>query len=137
MAQNVLAVLDQPKLSSSCYLSGEVLGIEKAHPRRVSMELLSMVKHLENILGGMAEGILEIGPEQKIVYANPAALSLTGIAEERLIGSPFLDLFSEDDQKRLINTLKSKGDMPTVIIGEADPLILNDYLVTVDILTLK
>lgn len=136
MAQNVLAVLDQPKLSSSRYLSGEVLGIEKAHPRRVSMELLSMVKHLESILGGIAEGILEIGPEQKIVYANPAALSLTGIAEERLIGSPFLDLFSEDDQKRLINTLKSKGGMPKRI-SEDDPLILNDYLVTVDILTLK
>lgn len=137
MAKTVFAVLDQPELASSRCLSGEVIGIEKVHRRRISMELLSLVKHLESILGSMSEGILEIGPEQKIVYANPAALSLTGITEERLMGSPFLDLFSEDDQKRLINTLKSKGDMPTGIIGEDDPLILNDYLVTVDILTLK
>lgn len=137
MAKTVFAVLDQPELASSRCLSGEVIGIEKVHRRRISMELLSLVKHLESILGSMSEGILEIGPEQKIVYTNPAALSLTGVTEERLMGSPFLDLFSEDDQKRLINTLKSKGDMPTGIIGEDDPLILNDYLVTVDILTLK
>jgi len=136
MAKTVFAVLDQPELSSSRCLSGEVIGIEKVHARRISMELLSLVKHLENMLGSMSEGILEIGPEQKIVYANPAAFSLTGIAEERLIGSPFLDLFSEDDQKRLIKTLKSKEGMSTKI-SEEDPLILNDHLVTVDILTLK
>jgi len=136
MAQNILAVLDQPELSSSRCLSGEVIGIEKVHPRRISIELLSLVKHLEAILGSMSEGILEIGPEQKIVYANPAALSLTGIAEERLIGSPFLGIFSEDDQERLRNSLQSKGEIPARI-GEDAPLILNDYLVTVDILTLK
>jgi CheY-like chemotaxis protein len=80
MAKTVFAVLDQPELSSSRCLSGEVIGIEKVHARRISMELLSLVKHLENMLGSMSEGILEVGPEQKIVYANPAAFSLTGIA---------------------------------------------------------
>ncbi|MEA2014021.1 MAG: response regulator [Thermodesulfobacteriota bacterium] len=136
MAQNVLAVLDQPKLSSSRYLSGKVIGIEKVHPRRISIELLSLVKHLENILVSLPEGIIEIGPEQKIIYANPTAISLTGVTEEMLIGSPFLDLFSEDDQERLISTLKPKGGVPTRISEDA-LLILNDYLVTVDILTLK
>jgi two-component system NtrC family sensor kinase len=136
MGQNVFAVLDQPELSSSRCRSGKVLGIEKVHPRRISMELLSLVKHLENILGRLPEGIFEISSEGKIVYANPAALALTGMAEGRLIGRPFLELFSGQEREKIGNFLQSKEDL-TAGKGREAPLALNDCLVTLDILALK
>ena len=60
MSQNIKFVLSQPDAASSQSLSGQPIGFEKLHPRRVTMELLSVKRHFELLLETMSEGILEI-----------------------------------------------------------------------------
>ena len=60
MARNILAVLNQPELASSRFLSGKVIGIKGVHTRKVTQELLAVKKQFEIILERMNEGILKI-----------------------------------------------------------------------------
>jgi len=63
-------------------------------------------KHHEAILNIMSEGVLALTLEGAIVYANPAAVSITGISEEKLLGSNFPELFSDTDRERIQKRLE-------------------------------
>ena len=132
MAQHILSAVDESDLQSSRYLSGEVIGIEKIYPRIVTEELLSAKRHFEIIVEKMSEGILEITSEGKIVYINPAGVSLSNIPEEQLLGAHFVDLFAEHDSQRISELLKTIREKPGKI-AEHSPLSLNKYQVTLDI----
>src|SRR4030043_367234 len=72
MRQHILLALEKSDQRPSAFVPGEILGREDVFPRRIMIELLSIKRHFEVILNSMAEGILEITPEGRIVYANPA-----------------------------------------------------------------
>jgi len=135
MAQNVLAILDQPDLASSEILTEEVVGIKSIYPRGITEELLTAKRHFEIILERMSEGILEINSEGRVVYANPFALSLINIPEKKLLGSHFFDVFSGDDRQRVCGLMEITDDKPKTIT-EDSPLRLNRNKVTLNILPL-
>jgi len=124
MSKHVLASLSKSGLNSTAGLPGEILGLETINSKNIARELLSIKRHLETILESMSEGILELVPEGRIVYANPIAISLIGKSEERLLSSNFARLFSEPDQQRIQGMLDAIGNGPQTTPNNA-PVILN------------
>jgi two-component system, cell cycle sensor histidine kinase and response regulator CckA len=124
-----------------------VKGIEDQHARAITKELIYSRRHFETILQNMSEGILEFAPNFNIVYANPAAVSLTGVSEEKLLGSDLLDLFplpNRKDIKQNIETAIAQGfnyqeDAPLEINGNSCylsilPVVDNSTATTIAIL---
>jgi len=136
VAQNVFTVLGQSERRPSEGLKEKVIGFENLYPREVTRELLSSKRHFETILESMAEGLLEITSEKKVVYVNPAALSLIGMPEANLLGRKFIELFNEADQKR-IEELQEKMGAEAQTITEEAPLNLNGKQVSLNIIPLK
>lgn len=123
MAQNVLLALEKSDQSSSTFLPGQIIGSEDVFPRDITKELLYIKRHFEIILKSMAEGILEINPEGRIVYANSAAISLVNLPENKLLGSNFTDLFKETDRPRLKSFLAAIDTQPQALNGEVSPIM--------------
>ncbi len=135
MAQNILAILEQLEHASSEFLSEEIIGIESIYPRGITEELLTAKRHFEIILERMSDGVLEINSEGRVVYANPFALSLTGIPEKKLLGFHFIDVFSGDDRQRVCDLMEI-ADVKPKIITEDHPLRLNRNQIILNILPL-
>jgi len=132
MAQHVLAVVDRSDLEGSRGFEKEIIGLEDVYPRHITKELLSIKKHFEAILESMSEGILEITHEATIVYVNPSAISLIGTAEEKLLGSNFIDLFGEADRQEIHHLLDAAIRTQETTASDA-PVTLNDKVVLVSI----
>ena len=135
MSRHILNIMAQPILDSSQILSEAVFGIESIHPRGITSELLSAKRHFEIILDKMTEGILEINSEGRIVYVNPFARSLIDIPENKLLGSHFSEIFSGDARQRVFDLLKLNAGEPKTITDDT-PVSLNEYQLTLDVLTL-
>jgi len=101
MAQHVLTALNFLDQEISVSFPGKTLGCEDVYPRHITQELLSNKKHFEVILEKMSEGIIEITSEGRIVYANPSAITLLEIPEEKLLAANFIELFDEPDRQRI------------------------------------
>jgi two-component system, cell cycle sensor histidine kinase and response regulator CckA len=104
MSRHVIDAIDQSDRTSP-HPPGAAVGVETIYPREITRELLSVKRHFEVVLEGMSEGILELTPEAKIVYANPAAFSLACKPEEELLASNSIDLFSSPDRRRIKDLL--------------------------------
>ena len=137
MAPNILATLNQSGLEGSGGLKEEIIGLEDIYPRHPTKELLCVKRHFEAILGRMSEGIVEISPEARIVYANPSAIALIGIAEEKLLGSNFIDLFSETDRQEIHHLLDAAIRSTPETTGGDAPVTLNSRHVLVNILPVE
>ncbi|HDD44395.1 MAG TPA: hybrid sensor histidine kinase/response regulator [Candidatus Desulfofervidus auxilii] len=135
MAENILAILDKIE-KKELERSPEVLGIEGIIPREITKELLWVKKHFEIILSSMSEGILEITPTGRIVYANPFALSLICKTEEELLGLDFISLFAQEDRQRIKSLLEAASIAPQKISEEA-PVILNNKQIILTFLPVK
>jgi len=135
MAENILAILDKIE-KKELERSPEVLGIEGIIPREITKELLWVKKHFEIILSSMSEGILEITPTGRIVYANPSALSLICKTEEELLGLDFISLFAQEDRQRIKSLLEAASIAPQKISEEA-PVILNNKQIILTFLPVK
>jgi PAS domain S-box-containing protein len=109
------------------------MGREDVFPRRITIELLSIKRHFEVILNSMAEGILEITPEGRIVYANPAAISLINLPENKLLGSNFTDVLQEADRLRIKDHLGAMGIQPQIMTKEVS-LITNSKQISLSLL---
>lgn len=132
MAIHVRSVFENPAAIRARCLSGEVLGVDQVFPRGITQELLSVKRHFEVILEQMAEGIIEINFENRIIYANPAALSMLGQSEGRVLGLKFPRLFKGEDQERVRALLNGNPDRLERITEDA-PLKLNRSLITAQI----
>jgi len=131
MGQHILTILDKAEQMED--LKDEVLGLENVFPREITKELLSTKRDFEITLGKMLEGILEVDSDKRIVYGNPAALSLIGIAEEKLLGTIFSELFNSPDRERIAGLLEMI-DIEREAITEESPLNLHDKLVSMNVL---
>jgi PAS domain S-box-containing protein len=132
MADLISQVLETYETDPTSDWSGETISAGTIFPRLITQELLMMKRHFELILETMSEGILEITSGGRVLYANPVAMSLTGLPEETLVGSEFLALFTGEDRNRVKACLDSlDGKSKTAMIDA--PVQLNEYLVTVTI----
>ncbi len=136
MEKHILAVLEQSDSRFTSDLSGKILGLQDLYHREVTEELLSSRNHSEVILSNMAEGILELTRDEKIIFTNPAVASLIGIPEEKLLGSDFISLFHDNHRVRIEELLKEIDDTPK-IIPEDLPVILNGKQVSLNFLPVK
>jgi PAS domain S-box-containing protein len=104
-AENILYVLEQLQTNNRSDLSDKVIGIDDIYERETTKELLYSKKHFEVILCNISDGIIELTPNAKVVYANPAAISLIGLTETQLLGADFIDLFQQEEDCKVIQNL--------------------------------
>lgn len=128
MSRNVMTVVEAAEQKQRSLIQDRIMG-ERRVAREVTRELLSVKGHLEIILESMSEGILEVTAEQRIVYVNPAAVSLFGIPEEKLLGMSFTDLFGPTERATMEGLLEKMYSWSLTIADES-PLCLNGRLVS-------
>ena len=100
------------------------------HPRQMTKELLSMKRHLENILDGLRTGILELNANM-IVYANEYAESIFGMKKEDLMARNFVELFDPREHNR-IRALADKKTGTFSAIPADDPIAHNGRQLSVE-----
>jgi len=133
MGQHILDIIKQPDVAAERSKAGEVFGVKSIFPRGITGELLMSKRHFQIILGNMSEGIVEINPEGRIIYANESAADLIKAPEEKLIGTRFVELFAGESHKRVSRLLARPGDFS---LRRPEDLIvgLNDHQVTIQVL---
>ena len=136
MSEHVLNVLSEPKRDASVNRAGEILGLETLYPRSVAKELWRLKRHFEVILDHMSEGMLELTSDWRIVYVNPSIVSLTGMAEERILGTDFINLFHESHKQNVREVVEAIDDCP-LEIHENFPLLVNGKQVSLHILPVR
>ena len=136
MGQSVLEALEQADRKREKPATGKILGAEGIYSRQITKELLSVKKHYETILNTLAEGILEITPEGRVVYANPTAVELSGVTEDNLLASHVADLFSGEDRAKFREILDQVLSTSRVL-AEETPLKLDARQVLVKILPVR
>ena len=129
MAHNILAVFNRTGAVPAPYPTRDIPKGEGISPRSITRELISIKRHFEAIFEGMSEGILELTKTGRIVYANPAALCIIGLPEEKLLASRFEDIFTEDYHQTMTKLIETP-DEKSVGIAEDVPICLNEYLLT-------
>ena len=134
MGQNILDAVARAEKLSAEEIHQEVMGLQNVHPRVTTSELLSVKRHFEIILEEMVEGIVEMTPDGRIIYANPAAISLINKPKYELLGFYFEHLFEGDDQERIIDLFQSPlEEIQRMAVDK--PLKLNgQHTITLDII---
>ena len=128
-ARHVLAAVEASDTPPPDDESGAIKGLDSVYARQLTKELLSRNRHLETILDSMSEGILEVY-SGKIVHVNAAAVSIIGLAREKMLTARPQDLFDGEIRSQLAGLIENKKGKP-VEIGENSPIELNGRLVTI------
>jgi len=136
MAEHIFTVLEKIDDLQSEGLLREILGREQLYGRQITKELLELKNHYEATLNNISEGILELTPELKIVYANPAAISIIGIPEESLLSRDFTKLFLEKHQDMLNYLTDNFKGRKKMVIHEG-PFEINNNQVIINIIPIK
>ncbi len=136
MKQHIIAVLEELDQGTFDCQSSNVRGIDDICEREITKELLTSIGHFEAIINNMSEGILELTSDARIVIANPSAISLVGISEEKLLASKFLELFEKENKQRIKTIFDSIWE-ERQIIPEDSPIILNGRLVSLNFIPIK
>lgn len=98
LSKNIDFVIREIERGRGRQLKGSVIGNEDLFEREITKELLTSKKHYETVLHNMSEGLVELVNGATVVFANPAALSIIGVAEEDLLSSDFVKLFGRGDR---------------------------------------
>jgi two-component system cell cycle sensor histidine kinase/response regulator CckA len=125
MKKHVITALSQADQGALYAGSGEIMGLEDIHIRSITNELLSGKQHYEFILNAMTEGIFEITSRGRIVYANPSAVTLSGLSEEKLLAANFTDLLTDTDRTRIDGFMTEAARTPDISLSD-DMVMLND-----------
>jgi len=133
MGQHILDIIRQPEVASEKSKAGEVFGVKSIYPRGITGELLMSKRHFQIILGAMPEGIVEVNPEGRIIYANDSAVRLIRAPEEKLIGTRFVELFTGKNQQR-VSQILSRPRKFSRKRGEDSVVRLNEHQVTIQVL---
>ena len=136
MGKHILAILNQADQKTSTGHPEEIIGLENIHSRQIIKELLSARRHSKGIIENIDEGIMEIASDVRIVYVNSAAVSLSGISEEKLLASNFVDIFHETQRSELKALLESNEPSLQVFTKDS-PALLNGKELELRILPLK
>ncbi len=135
VAEHILAVLD--KIGRGQFENQETMvhGVDEIHQRHVTKELLLYKEHLETIVGVMSEGVLELTLEGKIIFANPAAVAMSGKTEDKLFGVKLPGLVATRDRSR-INKMLMDSQSGRQSTPENLPITINGAQATLDIFPL-
>ncbi len=112
--EHLLTLLHRLETNARRDLEPIELGLEGLAKREITRELLSTKRHYELVLNNMAEGILEVTSDARVVFANPTVSALTGIPETSLLGASFFILFEGRSLERIERPL---DQVPAWIVG--------------------
>lgn len=113
--------------------NGSIEGLDGLYPREVTKELLISKKHREVILARMAEGVVELNHQGRIVMANSAALALFDLPEAHVLGAALAQLLPEAGRERVnqwLEQVAGAGDFTPLVFAYDDPILLGDRQVT-------
>jgi len=113
--------------------NGSIEGLEGLYPREVTKELLISKKHREVILARMAEGVVELNHQGRIVMANSAALTLFNLPEAHVLGAALAQLLPEAGREcvnQWLAQVAGAADFTPLVFGYDDPILLGDRQVT-------
>jgi len=113
--------------------NGSIEGLEGLYPREVTKELLISKKHREVILARMAEGVVELNHQGRIVMANSAALTLFDLPEAHVLGAALAQLLPEAARKcvnQWLEQVAGAADFIPLVFAYDDPILLGDRQVT-------
>jgi two-component system phosphate regulon sensor histidine kinase PhoR len=66
-------------------------------------------QHLRAILGGMTEGVVGIGPGQRVMFANEAAGQMLDFIPAEVVGRPFYEVIRQPALQTLIDASQASG----------------------------
>jgi len=136
MARHVLACIEEAgRPANERSADKRALGLEGVHPRQMTRELILRKRHLEAMLESVSVGVLEISAA-RIVYANSAAVEITGLPLEKLINLDPLSIFDSSSGARVKQMLHSNSETP-LEIGLRKPIQLNGRLVSLKVVPVK
>jgi two-component system phosphate regulon sensor histidine kinase PhoR len=98
---------------------------------------------LESILGGMSEGVVVIGPEGKVVLANPAAAAMMGTDREGAPGKLLLELIRLPQMEQLVSgdrdrvEIEINGRILLAHASRSDDPAIGQVLVLLDITDIR
>ncbi|MGZ3593414.1 MAG: ATP-binding response regulator [Syntrophales bacterium] len=136
MSERILATLDRLDSSAPDVFTSDVIGIHDTASRDIARELLSLKRHLEVILSSMSEGIFEINSEGEIIYANPTAISIVDLPEEKLLASNILELFHEIDRMK-VDKLFKNGEKAASHSNSSSYRLANGKEVSLNVLPIR
>lgn len=136
MANHVLEVMKRYEQTGRPPPDPDVIGIKGLQGRVIIEELLSVKRHFEVVLDHLSEGILELTPDEKIVFANPSAILALGTTEEELLGTSLTDHFHHPYVQKLKELLRN-GQRSQELAAADTPLVLNERLLIPDIVRLR
>ena len=136
MGDHIFTILEHLDTARACEMPKEILGRESLYGRQITKELLASKNHFEATLNNISEGILELTAELKIIYANPAAVSIIGIPEETLLSKDFTKLFLKKHQKKIEDLLKIQKETQRMVTHDA-PFEMNNNQVMLNIIPIK
>lgn len=132
MSSHILKIIQLLDTDDIQLIKGKVLGKENLYAREITRELLDSKEHYETALNHISEGFLEL-LNDKIIYANPAAVNILGGTEESLLNSQFIKIFTETD-KPTVETLLASAKTGNKAVESITPLVVNDKLVLLKII---
>jgi PAS domain S-box-containing protein len=125
MKEYIETALDHVRKGERAAGQGRIIGLDDTSPRVITTELLSENHHYEVILNGMTEGIMEVTAAGRVVYVNPAAVSLAGTTEESLLASHFYQLFKDRERETIQSLIMNRhASQPTG--GNDEPFLINN-----------
>ncbi len=136
MAKHVLAAIEQSDRDIPMGAPEEIMEFNGVYKREITKELISAKGHLEEILRNISDAIIELAPEGRIIFANPAAASLMGLPEEELLGSKFIELINEGDRQR-IEAFLIRIDEDSHKVDLDTPVLINNRQISLSMLPVK
>jgi len=136
MAKHVLTAIEQSDHDIPMGGPEEITGFKNVYKREITRELISATGHLETILRNVSDAIIELAPGGRIIFANPAAVSLMGLSEEELLASKFTELIDEGVRKRVAEFL-SKIDEGSQKVALDTPVLINSRQISLSMLPVK
>ena len=136
MGKHVLAAVARSGKDVTKAGSEEIMGSKGVYRRTITSELMSAKGHLEMILRSISEGIVELTPEGRIVFVNPAAAFLMGRSEEALLGSKFPESIQGPGRAR-VEMLLSKMMEGLESVNHDTPLLMENRHVSLKLLRVE
>ena len=119
LKRDILGTLDLFREKSwMASIRRSVIGLEKVQPREIVSELLLANNHREMVLENIAEGVLEVDAEGRIIYVNPAASQILRVPEQDLIVKSFSSAIDEHFRQEVDRIIK-KFKISSVPLSES------------------
>ena len=96
-----------------------IYGYEGFHPRRIVSELFELKQYYQRLVHSLADVVIELDAEGKVLSASVGALQLLGRSEAEITGLPFSHLLAPSDRPALESLVQRVARDPE----EADEVI--------------